>query len=315
MAITIATLAADLKRYHILYDAEIKRKISLAMTTEANLTPVICERSYTAPNVKATDIVQKYQWQFTPKGDAEFDTLTSTLEALKIDIQLSPDQLDAFHDSWMTEWVELGKSRLEWSFPRYLWENVFLPKYEDNMERKIAYSGVAAAGTAGTAGTTEGACNGLGTNLAGLISANKVVPFVMGARTPSTTVAYLEDFCARLPLEYRYLNMPILCSPETVSDYYFDRRAKFGQNTDYKAGDSVAIPTFNKTLVPLPSMSGKSRLICTPKENAIVGFKRGQSRIPVIRWQEDERILKGLAEFHRFYSFKFADEIFTNDVV
>jgi hypothetical protein len=129
------------------------------------------------------------------------------------------------------------------------------------------------------------------------------------------TTAYLEDFCKRAPLAYRYSEMDILCSPEVASDFYFDRRERFGRNIDYKATDSTMIESYNKTLTPVPSMSGSKRLIMTPKGNAIVGFKRGANNLPVIRWQEFDRILKGMAEFYRFYGFKYYEEVFCNDVV
>jgi hypothetical protein len=315
MSVTIASTAVDLNLYTRIYDPQIRQLMKQTMVTESHLTPVLTDHTYVSPNVTMSDIVQAYQWQFTPTGNVMFDQVSNSLELLKIDLRFTPEELDGFHDSWMCEWVEQGKSRLEWSFPRWIWENVVMPKFADNMEMKIAYSGVYVAPTAGTAGLTINSANGLGTKLAKAITAGKVVPFAMGSRTPTTTVAYVEDFCKRPPLAYRYSAMDILCSPELASDFYFDRRERFGRNVDYKATDVQSVESFNKRLVPVPSMSGSNRMILTPKGNAIVGFKRGASSLPVIRWQEVDRILKGLAEFYRFYGFKFYEEVFCNDVV
>jgi hypothetical protein len=183
MAVTIASAAVDLNLHTRLYDPQIRQLMKQKMVTESKLTPVLTDHSYISPNVTMSDIVQAYQWQYTPTGNVVFDQVSNTLQLLKIDLRFMPDELDAFHDSWMVEWVEQGKSRLEWSFPRWIWENVVMPKFADNMEVKIAYNGTYTAPTAGTAGLTINSCDGLGTKLAGAIGAGKVIPFGM-VRTP-----------------------------------------------------------------------------------------------------------------------------------
>jgi len=313
MAVTIASAATDLQLYNRVYNKDIRQLMKNKMVTEGLLAPRVTDHTYVSPNTSMNDIVQAYQWQFTPKGDVEFNQVTNSLQLLKIDIRFLPEDLDRFHDSWMVEWVEQGKSRLEWSFPRWIWENVIMPKFEDNMEMKIAYNGTYTAPTAGTAGLTVNSCDGLGTKLAAAITGGKVVPFAQGTYTPTTTVAYLEDFCKRMPLPYRFSKMKILCAPEVAADFYFDRRERFGRNVDYSATDSQQVEAYNKILTPVPSMAGSKRLICTPDNNAIVGFKRGANTMPVIRWQEQDRVLKGLAEFYRFYGFEFYEEVFCND--
>jgi hypothetical protein len=313
-AISIASTAQDLNRYNVLYNTEIRQKMQVGMVTEGYLKPVPTEHTYVSPNVRMSDIVQAYQPKFTPKGTGSFDQVANTLQLMKIDIKFEPEDLDRYHDSWMVEWVEQGKSRLEWSFPRWIWENVIMPKFEDNMEIQVAYNGVYVAPVDGQAGVTMNSCDGIGTKLSKAILAGGVVPFQMGNITPSTSVSYMEDFCKRLPFAYRFSKLPIFCAPELAADFYFDRRERFGRNVDYTATDSQQVEAYNKIITPLPSMAGSKRMICTPNRNIIKGLKRGANPYPVVRWQEQDRMLKGLSEFYRFYGFEFYEEVFCNDV-
>jgi hypothetical protein len=313
-AITIASTAANLNLHQRVYDKDIRQAIKLAMKTEGYMRKVVTDNTYVSPNVKMTDVVQAYQYQFTPKNDAQFNEVSNTLTPMKIDILFTADELKTFHDSWMVEWFELGKPLQEWSFPRYLWDKVIMPAFEDNMEAKIVWGGTFQVPVAGTAGLTVNSVDGLGTKLTAAITANKVVPYTLGAFTPTTYVAKLEQFCANLPLPYRYKKMNIYCSPEIATGYYFDRRERFGRNIDYKSGDSINIEAYGKTLVPLESMSTSQRVLCTPDANVLCGTKRGVSSMPVVRWQEFERQLKGLSEFWRFYGFGYYEEVFCNEL-
>jgi hypothetical protein len=313
---SIAKTAGSLNQHNILYEKDIKRMLRTGMVTEGYMTPKVCENKWSSPNVKGASIVQPYQWKFTAsKNQHQFDAVESTLQPLKIDIRYTAEELEEFHNSWMVEWYELGKDMMEWSFPKWLWEKVLVKDYENDMEMKIVFGGQYSKPTSGVAGMTMNSCDGLGVSLLQGIYKGDCVPFQMGEMQVGDEVAYLEDFCNRFPSEYKNVKMPIYCDPAIPRAFYFNRRDRFSRDTNYTAGLEMPIETFNKTLVPLPSMAGTGLFFATPQANLVKGFKKGTNPNPVIRWYPDEagRALIGAAEFWRFYNVAFYQEVFLPD--
>ena len=288
------------------------------MVTEKYMTPKVCENKWSSPNVTSGDVVQAYQHKFTPGVRKEkFDAVEAELQLLKIEFEYTTKELEEFFNSWMVEWVEMGKDIIQWSFPRWMWENVLIKRYEENMENKIAFKGQYVKPTDGVAGFTMNSCDGLGVGLLQGIYKGTTVPFQMGNLNQGDEVAHFEDFCKRIPFEYRRVKMPIFCDPDIPTAYYFNRRERFGRDVNYVAGMELPIETYNKTLVPLPSMAGTGLYFATPQANLVKGFKKGANPNPVIRWyssaEDVGRTLKGAAEFYRFYNVAFHEEVFLPD--
>lgn len=315
MAINIATAAASLNLHHRTYDTMIQQKARIGMKTEAALSVQPTDRTYVAPNVEVTDLVQAYQKGFTPSGDLDFNAVENTLQKLKVDIVYETDDLDQFWDKWLLKVDELGKSRLQYTFPDYMYQEVMLPKIIENMELKVAYKGVFVAPTAGTPGLTLNACDGLGVKIAAAITAGSLTPIATGALVASTMVDQLESFCDALPEPYRDMPGTILMSTNNARRYWRDYRNKFGTGNSNmgNANEQLNVDATEKRIIGLPSMTGSNRIIYSTPGNLMYGLKRGGSYLPQIRWQEFERTLKGLAEFHRFYGVRFWANTFVND--
>ena len=77
--------------------------------------------------------------------------------------------------------------------------------------------------------------------------------------------------------------------------------------------NQLRVDATNKRIRGFASMEGSDRIIFTPARNAIVGRRIGEPVLPSIRWQVIDRKLKGLAEFSRFYGFRFWGNTFVND--
>jgi hypothetical protein len=312
----LAKTAGSLNQHNVLYAKDIKSLLQVGMVTEKYLTPVFCQKFWSSPNVSSSDIVQAFQHKFTPlrRGD-KFDAVEHLLQPLKVEIEYSTKELEGFHDSWMSEWYEIGKDMAEWSFPRWMWEKQLIKRFENNMERKIAFKGQFVKPTDGVAGFTMNSCDGLAVSLLQGIYKGATVPFQMGDIAHGDEVAYFEDFCSRIPEEYQDLEMPIFCDPALVKRYYFNRRDRFGSNTDYKPLAQQSIETYAKLLTPLPSMSGTGLFFATPQSNLVKGMKKGMPPMPNIRWYSEDvgRTLKGAAEFERFYGPAFHEEVFLPD--
>lgn len=317
--ITIAATADNLNAYQKQYARNIEQVMRVGMETEAILTPRVTEHTFIQPNsVVSADLVQAYQGGFTPRGTAAFGEVANTLQRMKVDILLEAVDIDVFFDSWMSEWVEDGRSRTEWSFPRFLYETIFLPKIVEEMELKIAWKGDYLAPTTGTPGLTINACDGLGTKIADAIT-DTLIPagnlIETGALEAATMVSQLEAFCDAIPLPYRDMSGEILMSKTNATKYWRDYRSDFGVgNSVLNPNDELRVDRTGKTIRGLASMEGTDTIVFSPKGNLLVGYRRGAPRMPVIRWQEFERSLKGLAEFHRFFGVGHWEHVFVNTI-
>lgn len=315
MAVTIAETATALNIYSVKYDKQIHQTMRQGLVTESYMTPVMTDHTYAAANINVSDVVQAYQCDFTPKGDTTLDSVENQVQDLKVDIQFSCDDLKQFRDSWMVEWYELGKSLKEWSFPRYFYEKVIIPKIEENLELQVAYKGSFTPPVAGTPGVTVNSADGYGTKIAAAIADGKLTPIVTGALSGTTMVEHVETFHDGLPEIYQNAGGYIFMSPANARSYYRNWRSTFG----YAAGNEnnknleLKIDYSNKKIVGLPSMAGSNRFIYAVPGNMIWGRRRNHASLPVIRWQEQDRMLKGLAEFSRLYGFKHWGNTFVND--
>lgn len=315
MGLTIAATAESLNLHSRVYDRTIAQTVKQGLVTESYMTPVYADKLYVAPNAEIDDIVQPYQSAFTPNLNVNIDSVETRVDPLKADIQFTRDELDQFYDSWMIEWVEDGKPLTDWSFPKYILEMHVIPKIRENIEKKLVWKGEFVAPTSGTAGDAGDGTDGLAIKIVNAISDSLLVPIATGAFTPTTMVDKIETFCLGLPETYRDLAGNVFMSTTNARKYYYDYRERFG----YAAGNltnennQLAIDATNKRIVGLPSMEGSNRIFFTPKTNMICARRPGQPDVPVIRWQEFERTLKGLGEFSRGYGFKYWSEVFVND--
>lgn len=315
MSLTIAETATALNLHQRVYSKNINSQLRQGLVLENRMAPVQADRVYTEPNVSVTDVIQAFQCQFTPKGDAVFNAVDNWLQPMKVDIQFSCADLEAFRNSWMAEWVEDGKSRTEWSLPRYIYEEVIMPKIIEELELKISYKGSYLAPTPGTPGLTINAVDGLGKKIADAITASLLTPIVTGALTPSTMLNQVEAMLDAIPVPFRDLPGDVLMSPTRARQYWRDYRSEFGTGNGVSGNQNLdlRVDATNKVIVPIPAMEGSDRIIVVPKGALIVGYKKGTPRLPQIRWQESDRVLKGLAEFDRFYGVRYWGNIFVND--
>jgi hypothetical protein len=317
--ITVDNAAAALNRHHIVYDKMIHTTVKKEIELERYLKPVTTAHTYTAASAEIQDLVQAYQPDFTPNSQTDFKAVDNPLERMKVDIQFEADELDQFYDTWMAEWVEDGKSRKEWSFPRYIYDKHVIPKIIENLDF-ISFNGVRAAPVAGTAGVKVGSANGLKKKIADAITAGLVTPIATGVLGSATMVNQVETFCDSIPVVYRNLPGVILMSDTNAKKYVRDYRDKFSVgNGVMNENKELRIDYSRKRVFGVGTIEGSDGMIFLPDNLAagIYGRRKTNKQIepylPKIRWQEFDRKLKGLTEFSRFWGFKYWGHIFVND--
>lgn len=334
MAITIASTSELLNRFTIKHGKEINTALLRDMVSERVWTKVGgVDFAYASTSAETTgDVVQAFQCAVTPTNvDTEFKSNLWELQQMKIDLVYTCDDLNKWFNkfqSWRTQWGD-GNPLLAWDFPRYLYNMHILPKVKNDMEMKAAYKGVRVAPTTGVAGTTLGSVNGMGKVLAdGIVSGD--IPsgnvITTGLITSANAVAKMETFAGGLPEEDLTQGGMLLCSEQTHRNFVRDMLERYGNgcctttpigNPDL-AARIAGTPIFNTNirLVSLPSMTGSNRIIFSSmQDNLIWGNRTGEGMLPTIRWQEKDRTLTGLAEFHRFYGYENGKRLFVNEQV
>lgn len=316
MAVTIAGTATNLNIHARQYNKDVQQVLRQGLEWEQMMSVRATDKVYVAPNVSTTNVIQPYQWQFTPTGAPTFDEVSNTLQPIKVDILITAEDLEKFWDAWAVEWMEVGMDPVEWSFPRYLYEMVYLPKILEEMNTN-AWSGTYAAPTPGTAGLSINSVDGYAKKIADAITASSLTEYPTGALVAGTMVTQLETWIESMPIPYRDAPGNIYCSPTIAKQYYRNYRATFGSavGTANNENRELLIEMTNKKIVPINAMEGSSRLIFFPTQtnNMIWGTRRGFPTYPVIRWEPYERSIKGMAEFYRFYGFEYWDHLIVND--
>lgn len=321
MAVTIAGTATALNRYAATFKNEINTRLRQSLVTESEWSPRVADHTYVAAQVTTTELIQAYQCAFTPKNNHTFDDERIPLQRMKMDIQFSCDELDNWFDTFYHQWDEFGSGKKpeDWAFPKWLYVNEIMPKYEEELELLLSYKGVRVAPTAGTAGNTADAVDGMGKKIADAITANRIVPIATGAITSANVLDKLNTFVDGLPVLHRESSGKIYMSPTNARNLAKLIFTPSANNANLDPLNTVEVlkfkvPFTNKIVMGLPSMEGRNRFVYSPRrDNMVVVRRRGEPVIPVIRWESFERTLKGYCEFHRGYGFEFGGEMYVND--
>lgn len=316
MAVTVAAAADGLNQFAVTKAQMIQQKLRTGLEIESLFTPRACDNTYSAPNATASEILQAYQWQFTAKGNVTLDAVENKLQKIKGDFVITADDLEKFWDTYMVEWHEIGRDPMEWNFPRYLYEEVFLPKILEEMNHN-SYNGTYSAPTPGTPGDSINSVDGLAKKIADAITASSLTEYATGALVASTMVDQIEAWCDSLPDPYRDAPGAILMSKTNAIAYGRDYRENFGTGNGVAGNENneLRVDYTKKRVIGLTAMEGSDRIIFSPdtKKNLIWGTRRGYATYPSIRWEKRQRTIEGSFELYRFYGVEFWDHLFVND--
>ncbi len=104
-------------------------------------------------------IVQPFQKAYTPISTITFKPNQFSLFKLKIDLQETPDDLEATYLGFLAAMDEI--ERAKWPFVRWWMENHIMPRKEEDLEVNEHFTGVYAAPTPTVAGAAATGMNGL----------------------------------------------------------------------------------------------------------------------------------------------------------
>lgn len=284
--------------YGATFDQDLFTKVSTKLT------------EYQEGLSSSTAVTQPYQTDFTPSGSVVFAPIKLSLQAWKIDVQLSS------HDIW-DKWVAFlhdmeKRDESMQAFVRYVMENHVLPQHLEDWELNIAYAGVYAAPTPGTAGAVGTTINGVKKVINDAITATTITPITTGAADsdPATFVQQIQDYVAQISTRARKKPM-ILAMSEDLELRFRNGMRELYPTTSRDIVDLLKVANYpNIEVRGYPAMGTSGKYFCTPKTNALKAV-RGTAR--EWQWVSDIRLIKGTTDQWAAYGFRDHSLVFTND--
>lgn len=313
----IVSAATALNNHNITYAAEVQQAFRVGLEFEGALPFVQAEKTYASVNVDVANLIQPYQPQFTPQNVETWGAVQNDLRPIKIDLEFTEEQLAELYDKWATQYFQAGTNATEWTYPKYVIENLIAPKFTEEIN-SLSYNGAYVAPTAGTPGAVLESCDGFKTKIAAAILAGTLTPVASGAFTTSNIREKVEDWMKAMPVAVRGRRGTIYMSDTNARNYYYDFRGDFSQSTwqSILASGGMSVDGFDVKIVGVKAMEGSNRWIFVPEgsSNMIVGTRRGYPVYPQFIYDGSGLYsLKAKAVIYRFYGVEFWNKLYVND--
>lgn len=312
----VADVITEFGAYYLNHDQGVKdlhKVLQFKTETDALFTVVQTEDTVIRRGSTAmTRLLQPFQKTWSPTGAVTFKPAEIKLYKMKVDFQDNPDDLE---ETWLGFLADNNVDRKEWPFVKWLLATEILAQIEEDYELNEVYAGeYAAPGTPGTAGAAGTAMDGIKKIINDHIDAGDITPYATGAlsTTLATFLAQIEDFALNaIPEQYRNTPLTIAMSPDLHMRYRKAKRAAYNNNYAQESDlDTLADLPMVKVM-GVASMIGSTKIWCTPKKNAIVGYKRAVK--PQLRAEGVDRTVKIFGDFYKGVGFVIPGIVWTND--
>ena len=255
-------------------------------------------------------MLQAFQIGFTPKGNVDFHPNEIRLQHMKVDMQIVPHEIE---ESWLG-FLNGDSDKIEkWPITKYIMQQV-LDSVAEDKEINVAYNGVAATPTDGTAGDASEVMDGFHKKLCeGVLDSQYPIRLIdgMGALTTENIFEQLEYFVRHLPERYRRVPFHIFVSDDMRLAYLEAKRALGYYTITDDSQISTKLDFCNCFLHALPSMAGTNHIWATLPQNIVHLTKRDLSTAH-FDVQKTDRVVKLLIDWWEAIGFICNDMVFTN---
>jgi hypothetical protein len=312
----VADLITEFGAYYLNHGQGVKDLHSIlrfqtetdALFTVVNTDDTVIRRGSTT----MTRLLQPFQKSWSPTGTVGIAPAEIKLFKMKVDFQDYPDELE---ETWAGFLADNKVDRKEWPFVKWLMTQEILAQIEQDYELNEVYKGVfAAPGTPGTAGAVSTAMDGIKEIINNHIDAGDTTAYATGAlsATAATFTAQIEEFAKdAIPIQYRNQPLMIAMAPELEMLYKEGKREIYNMSYAQEADLTTIADLPMIKVVGAPSMIGSKKIWCTPKKNAIVGYKRAAK--PQLTAESVDRQIKIFGDFYKGVGFVIPELIWTND--
>lgn len=263
---------------------------------------------------ETTSVLQPYQVAWTKKGDTTLKPNVATLFWAKMDLEYVPDYLV---NSWAAFLRDTNQDVSQCPFIEWVLMNHVIPMSQQDWYTSVAWGGVYAAPTAGTAGAASTTANGVRKLIRDHVTASRTTPISMGTvpTDPVEFCLYMEDMTAQVGEQFRIRGLKWRMS-ETLRLRYLEGfnelHNKFYKNSD-TAPDEIPIFQYQTVKVKgFENMNGSTMIWAADKSNSWI-MQRGSAKKEIFKVETLKRQAYLFTDFHQGYFFPKPNEIFLND--
>lgn len=261
---------------------------------------------------RLTELLQPFQKAFTPKGTLTFKPVSIPLFKMKVDVQETPDDLEA---NWLGFLAELDTTdRKKWPFVRWFMEVHILRQMDRDKELNAIFKGIYAAPTPGIAGAANTSMDGFNKIRKNQISAGRVTPIALGALSSDE-----QTFCEQIETFARSMDQDVLAGNEPMTiamSQTLARRYRRGKRKKYnmnyaQASDLMTVEDFDQIRVKgYDSMASSNVIFASPKWNLVRGQKRSSRQMQI---ENVDRTVKIYTDWWEGVGMIIPEYLFTND--
>lgn len=255
-------------------------------------------------------MLQSFQVGFTPKGNVDFHPNEIRLQHMKVDMQIVPHEIE---ESWLG-FLNGDADKIEkWPITKYIMQQI-LDSVAEDKEINVAYNGVAATPTEGTASEASTVMDGFHKKLCeGVLDSQYPINIIdgMGELDTDTIFSQIEHFVHHLPERYRRVPFHIFVSDDMRLAYLEAKRALGYYTISNDSQISTKLDFCNCFLHALPSMAGTKHIWATIPQNIVHLTKRDLSTAH-FDVQKTDRVVKLLIDWWEAIGFICNDMVFTN---
>ena len=257
-----------------------------------------------------SDVLQRFQKEWTPKGTVAFTTKEIAMQHIKIDSDVYPDEIE---DTWLGFLANEELDRKTWPLVKW-WLEGLLEKGAENLEKNEIFWGVPGTITPGTPTAS-------GTNILGIrkqintaITAGDIVASIVGAAPsdPVLFVTYVATFWGTIP-EIEQKEIDTIIMSRTLRTRFM-KGMDIKYNTQYKqVSDLVSLKYHPVTISGVASFEGSTKMVATPKWNRqrIVKKPNNQNIMLVTSLH---RLVSATTDYYKGFGFWVDQYVHTNDV-
>lgn len=281
--LTLTSLVSEFGAYYIpegQNEARLKQLLRQSAVTPSKAKLVLTDGEQHRSSLSTLDeIIQPFQKTWTSKGTPTFTPKTHQLYNIKIDKDLSPDEIKK---SWLAFLAspESEQDRSKWPLVRFVMEKLIVPRMAHDLETAAYYKGIFVAPTTGVAGAASTALQGLRKQLRDARTAGTNNNLAVGSVTASNIFDRIEAMGDQLGDEWEGVPSGIYMEPKYVRWYLRDKRNTHGTDVNYSPDKTVVDFRENLEIIGLPSMAGTGDIFITPKDN-LAYFRRINGMSPL----------------------------------
>lgn len=269
-----------------------------------------------------TRVVQPFQKAYTPIGALTFKPNQFDLFKMKIDLQETPDDLEATYVGFLANVAEI--ERAKWPFVRWWLEQHVMPKAEEDLETAEYFGGVYAAPADGVAGAAGTSMNGIRKVIRGYATAgrtnlgNGAIATGAAADADADYCTQVEEFFEAIPSVFRSKLDLICVSPENLLKYRRGKRAKYGKDFNFLTNTGVsALLTLedfpNVQVKGLESHAGSDLMWTSLPQNRIRALKKAALGNTMLVKEFAPRTVSAYTDWWEALNFEVPEFVFHND--